>query len=536
MKILKTLSIILVMTLMLSACGVALKGSDYTAVEIVLDDEKITVDGKDADGNSDNAVYVANDIIYYESGKDFKYGEGDENDAHTAEEAAKHTVVHITKAGRYALSGKLSFGQIAIDLGKNASEDTEAVVTLILDGIDVTCTVAPAVIFYNVYECGSTDEEKATKDVDLTNAGANVLIPDGTVNTVNGSYVARIYKPESVQLSEDGTKVEDAKKLHKYDGAFYSKMSMSVGGGKKNTGVLNVNAKNEGLDSELHLGLYGGNININSGNDGINTNEDGISVTEVNGANLKICVTGETGEGDGIDSNGWLVINKGTVIAEACSKSADSGIDSDNGIYINGGTVIATGSMLDRIEDGGQTYSVFSFTEKQSKNAPIFLKDKDGNIVFSHTPNNDFSNIIFSSPDLKEGTYTLWSGENQLEGQKGNMQGGMGRPNMMPGGEKPDGEMPENFNPFENMTPPDLDNRPEMPEGVTPPDFEAGATMPNENKKPDGTTPPDFNGRPDGNKFNPNDNFGGASGEKSTEFEITKGSNSFSSVSAVSVK
>ena len=46
MKILKTLSIILVMTLMLSACGVALKGSDYTAVEIVLDDEKITVDGK----------------------------------------------------------------------------------------------------------------------------------------------------------------------------------------------------------------------------------------------------------------------------------------------------------------------------------------------------------------------------------------------------------------------------------------------------------------------------------------------------------
>ena len=53
MKILKTLSIILVMTLMLSACGVALKGSDYTAVEIVLDDEKITVDGKDADGNAE---------------------------------------------------------------------------------------------------------------------------------------------------------------------------------------------------------------------------------------------------------------------------------------------------------------------------------------------------------------------------------------------------------------------------------------------------------------------------------------------------
>ena len=84
----------------------------------------------------------------------------------------------------------------------------------------------------------------------------------------------------------------------------------------------------------------------------------GVSVTTINGGTLRIRVTGETGEGDGIDSNGWLVINGGTVVAEACSQSADAGIDSDMGIHINGGTVIATGSMLDRIEEGGQNYAV----------------------------------------------------------------------------------------------------------------------------------------------------------------------------------
>jgi hypothetical protein len=128
-----------------------------------------------------------------------------------------------------------------------------------------------------------------------------------------------------------------AKKLHKYDGAFYSKMSMNIYGDQKNTGVLNIYAENEGLDSEMHLTIHGGNIHIESGNDGINTNEDGISVTTVNGGKLTIRVTGETGEGDGIDSNGYLVINGGTVIAAACSNSADAGIDSDMGIHINGG-------------------------------------------------------------------------------------------------------------------------------------------------------------------------------------------------------
>ena len=311
MSVLKRIAAVATVAAMLTACGAKetpvrteekIVGTE--AVSIELSDGGIKVEGGETTDDTEAAVYVAHDIVYYEEGKDFTYGEGDETDAHSAEEAATHTVVHITQPGTYSVSGTLSKGQIAVDLGKDAEEDPNAVVTLVLNGVDITCTVAPAVIFYNVYECGSDDAKTATKDVDTSAAGANVVIADGTTNTVTGSHVARIYKPESVELNEDGTEVLDAKKLHKYDAAFYSKMSMNVNGGAQGSGVLDIVADNEGLDSELHLTINGGNINIVSGNDGINTNEDGVSVTTVNGGNLNILVTGETGEGDGIDSNG----------------------------------------------------------------------------------------------------------------------------------------------------------------------------------------------------------------------------------------
>ena len=464
-------------------------------VAITLSDGEILVDGIPAGTDPEAAVYVANDIVYYEAGHDFTYGEGEKSDEHTADEAAAHTVVHIAKAGTYSLSGKLSRGQIAVDLGDDAKKDPEAVVNLILNGVDITCEVAPAVIFYNVYECGNDDADTATKDVDTSAAGANVIIADGTENTVRGSHVARIYKPGTLEMNAAGTEVLDAKKLHKYDAAFYSKKSMNVTGGELGTGVLNIYADNEGMDSELHLTVGGGNINIFSGNDGINTNEDGVSVTTINGGNLKILVTGETGEGDGIDSNGWLVINGGTVIAAACSFSGDAGIDSDMGIHINGGTVIATGSMLDHIENGGQTYAVFSFSQKQDGKNTVILKNEAGEAILEHRPENHFSILVFTSPDLVEGTYTLWSEGVRQAGVTGGVAGFPG----MPGGPGGMGERPE---PPEGDVPGGPGDRPEPPEGGVP-------------------------GGPGG--F-PGAGFGGENQERSADFVIIGGENSYSQV------
>ncbi|MFR3921584.1 MAG: hypothetical protein ACLTYN_05970 [Dysosmobacter welbionis] len=119
---------------------------------------------------------------------------------------------------------------------------------------------------------------------------------------------------------------------------------------------------------------------MTSGNDGINTNEDNVSVTTVNGGSVNIQVTGETGEGDGIDSNGWLVINGGAVTAAACSNSGDAGIDATMGITINGGTVAASGNMYDQIDGGAQNYVVFSFASRQNGGQTYTLQNADGRL------------------------------------------------------------------------------------------------------------------------------------------------------------
>lgn len=550
--------------------------------EIMLSDTGVTVDGEKATSDKDAAVYVANDIVFYLTGQDFTYGEGSTADEHTQEEADAHTVVHITKPGTYAVTGILSAGQIAVDLGEDAEEDPKAVVNLILNNTDITCTVAPGVIFYNVYECSAADKENPKKDVDTSAAGANVIIADGTYNTINGSYVARIYK--SYTLNEDGTEVVDSKKLHKYDGAFYSKMSMNINGDEHGTGVLEINAENEGMDSELHLTINGGNIKINSGDDGINTNEDGVSVTTVNGGSVVLNVNGSTGEGDGIDSNGWLVINGGSVIGYACSSSGDAGIDSDMGIHINGGSVLATGNMLDRISESAQNYAVFNFSSRQKGGEDVVLKDVDKQVVGRWATVNDYSYLIIAGDFLEEGTYSLWIGDKQYQGMTGNQGmgfggmgfGGMGFDGNDGGmnfegkefdgkesdgkesdgkdfeGNQFEGEVPE-WEGFEGMTPGEM---PELPEGMEMPEggFQGGE-MPEGMELPEGMDVPEGLELPEGAEMPENGfreggkgGFGGrgqmgqngdrdqmsiANMELTAEFEITAGGNYFTMVSSM---
>ncbi len=504
----KTAAIILTVLLAFSfaSCGKKAESNkneqSIEGVKINLSDNGITVDGAKISENEQDTVYSAKDIVYYEEGQDFTYGEGDENDAHSKAEADGHTVVHITKAGTYVLSGTLSKGQIAVDLGEDAKENPEAKVTLVLNGANITCTVAPSIIFYNVYECGSSDTETASKTVDTKDAGANVTIADGTENNLNGSYVAKIYK--SVVLSEDGKEVVESKKLHKYDGALYSKMSMNIDG---NSGVLNVKAENEGVDSELHLTINGGNINIVSGDDGINTNEDGVSVTTVNGGNLNIKVRDGAAEGDGIDSNGWLVINGGSVISQACSKSGDAGIDSDNGIYLNGGTLIATGNMLDKIAGGAQNYAVFTFKESQNSSKTYEILNSSGASVMKFTSENAFTNLIFSSPELKGGEYTLTADGKELTVSE-RLGAGQGRfPNQIPNenGEPPQKPDGTNMNGTE---------RPELPSGEKP-----DGEMPS-GEVPNGEMKPNENGE---ENSSPAENAGG-----STVFTLNAGGNTYS--------
>ena len=520
-----------------------------TVTEVKLSDEGISVDGA---GETDT-VYSSHDIIYYENKDAYEsgnpYGEGESWEQHSAEEADAHTVVNITAPGAYRISGKLSAGQIRIDLGEAAYEDENAVVELILSDADITCTVAPAILFRHTYECdGDWSAETANAQVDTDKAGANLILEGH--NTVTGSHVAKIFKDK-----------EGEKKLWKQDGAIYSYMSMNVFG----PGKLDLTADNEGLDTELHLTINGGELAIRADNDGINTNEDGVSVTTINGGSIHI-MAGLGAEGDGIDSNGWLVINGGTVVS-AANPGADAGLDSDLGSYINGGTVIALGSTMDWAEsDSDQVTMNLQFAKNQSSDAAVVVTRQDGTVIFAYDPSSDevlaensrvYSGAVISCPNFHTGeTYHVYvdgevSGSDlggvydptTVTGYTGGTQMAytgtdvMGRPGGMgfPGGQMPEGmEPPEGFEPGQ------------MPEGMEPPEgFEPGQ-MPQDLEKgqrpklpgdmPDAAPPEGFRDGekpegmepPQGMKFPGGAAQNGQTGEPAAEFYMQDKVNFFS--------
>lgn len=460
----RTSSLLLALLIALTCAVSASAASAEEETVIRLSDAGVTVNGQAASSDPGSAVYVGAKIVYYEAGRGSDYGEGTAADEHTAEEAAAHTVVTITQPGTYRVSGVLSAGQLAVDLGNNAAEDPTAVVVLILDGADITSTVAPAVIFYNVYEPYSSTQD--TKGVtDLSKAGAQVVLADGSVNKATGSHVARIYKEGST------------KKLHKYDGAFYSKMSMNISGESAGTGKLYIAGDNEGLNSELHLTINGGHIDIQSQDDGINTNEDGISVTTINGGSLKVNA-GLGAEGDGIDSNGYLTINGGTVVTQSNERSPDGGIDADMDISLNGGTVIALGTRNDAASSGSkQTFIELAFASTQAAGSVVKLTDASGKTLLTHTAEKAFQSVTFSSPELARNTeYRVYINEVQQQ-YTGNSFGMMGGFGARPGNGQAPGEAPpaggQGQGPVPGQTPPEGSGFPgTRPEGM--PDFPEG--------------------------------------------------------------
>ena len=102
--------------------------------------------------------------------------------------------------------------------------------------------------------------------------------------------------------------------------------------------------------------INGGTIIIKSVDDAINAAADGKSVITVNDGMVVAYLTEEAEEGDGIDSNGTIVINGGIVYSFACP-GADSGLDADGGTTINGGEVISVGSMNDTVRFGSNINS-----------------------------------------------------------------------------------------------------------------------------------------------------------------------------------
>lgn len=139
--------------------------------------------------------------------------------------------------------------------------------------------------------------------------------------------------------------------------------------------------------------------------------EEGVSIV-INGGTLKI-----NADGDGIDSNGDLTINGGSIIVYGPENSGNSAIDYNGTGVITGGEILTTGMsgrMADTFSEGStQSYIVYYTTSTEDAGTSIEIVDADGNTIYEDDgTEKKFNMVIYSSDDLKTGnTYTVKVGD-----------------------------------------------------------------------------------------------------------------------------
>lgn len=138
---------------------------------------------------------------------------------------------------------------------------------------------------------------------------------------------------------------------------------------------------------------------------------------------LYIKITGGTltvsADGDGLDSNGGLLVTGGTTIVYGPTSDGDSALDYDGSAIVTGGTLAAIGSAgMTESFDEASTQPVITYycTETQSADTIITLTDSDGSALFTVTPEKAYASIVLTCPEMKlDATYTLAAGTDNEE-------------------------------------------------------------------------------------------------------------------------
>ena len=182
--------------------------------------------------------------------------------------------------------------------------------------------------------------------------------------------------------------------------------------GNKDNNDSNMNLGQPGVmmdgNSDNMGQLQGKPDNNQSGNMGGFGNSDSIAIMTINGGNLFV-----NASGDGLDANGSIYINGGTVIICGPTSDGDTAIDFDSACEIKGGTVMAFGSsgMLETPTSAENGACIVTSFSSVSAGTQYTLTDSTGKTILSYTPSKAYASAIVYSADISTGnTYTVNAG------------------------------------------------------------------------------------------------------------------------------
>ena len=219
----------------------------------------------------------------------------------------------ISEPGEYELSGSLKNGKILV-----CSTDSAGEITLILNGVSISCADGPAI------------EELEARRLTL-------VMPEGTKNTVHSggkralspdpdATGAAIFAADALILEGGGSLTIEGF----LNNGIAGKKELSILGGN-----LRIDASNCGISMAKYIEVRDGSVEITAGNDGLRTHSDKVSGKgdiDVSGTTLKI-----TTGGDGIAAEGNLCVSGGKLDITA---EGDPEIVSSKGVKAEGDTRI----------------------------------------------------------------------------------------------------------------------------------------------------------------------------------------------------
>ncbi|MDE6426632.1 MAG: carbohydrate-binding domain-containing protein [Ruminococcus sp.] len=186
-----------------------------------------------------------------------------------------------------------------------------------------------------------------------------------------------------------------------------------------NGGAVNITKSYEGIEATI-ITVTDGKIEIVSSDDGFNasdgeTNQSGMGTyTDSVMVNISGGTVYVNAGGDGLDSNGNINIEGGTIIVDGPENGGNGALDSNGEIIVSGGTLVAVGmsQMAESPSENSTQNSVSAtFDNTFEGGTLVTLLDSSGNEIISFAPAKSFDNIVISTPDIHTGTaYTFYTG------------------------------------------------------------------------------------------------------------------------------
>ena len=287
--------------------------------------------------------------------------------------------VNITSGGTYDLEGSY----------ESVSVNTDSNVVLNLNNVEIINSDGPAI---NILEAKSVTivlsgdnkiSSTTVEDLDGAIYSKADLVFAGTGSlTLKSNYDGIVSKDTlairsgtyTIEVDDDAIKGKDSVEIS--GGTFTinaggdgikasNDTDSSLGYVSISGGTFNINAKSDGIQGITKVLISGGviditalegiegtyikiddgTINIAASDDGLNASEKstiGTPTVEINGGNITISMG--QGDTDGIDSNGNIYINGGTI-----SITGNSAFDYNNEAKYNGGTIIVNGTQTNAI-------------------------------------------------------------------------------------------------------------------------------------------------------------------------------------------